>query len=364
MAKQKPVRINLSTKPQEIIATMCEELPAELYQFRKQYGGRNKYMKFEDQLLDKALTEEDSQMTEANEHISRVGNRWITYTMVDYYPQAKYANATHVSFVYYETYGSCGAFFPVYQPNRQSKKECMPKGVMIFTSHFFLRMSERTGKAYRSKELVQEFISTKSTQASQADEDGEVIVKFKGGYGFGVEKSHSPQVLEIRTYLTDGQLSPKQRHKVECLDAYAELLSDGSYIKEVAVGAAYHTYNTPEKAEERGMKRLKALKKLGLEKYAMLQSVLHLSFVRLLEGILDMELTIPQGTLIAQIEAECGINDLVEKYIDYDDSTATEEEDKQFTSDAIDFFCKCARKMKLKSVNRESITAHIDSLMK
>jgi hypothetical protein len=244
------------------------------------------------------------------------------------------------------------------------KKEGQADGVMIFTSHFFQRMSERTGKAYRSKELIQEFISTKSTQASQTDEDGEVIVKFKGGYGFGVEKSLSPHVVEIRTYLTDKQLTPKQRRKVERVDAYAELISDGMYLKEVALHSAYHTYNTPEKAAANGLKKLKAMKKLGLEKPMMLQSALHLSFVRILEDILHLKLTMPQSALICQFEMECGIDEMVHKYIDFDGRTATEEENKQFMADAIDFFCKVAKKMKLKSVNRETITDRINEIVK
>lgn len=362
MAKLKPVRVNLSTKAEEIIATMREEIPAAMYHFRKPYGGKYKYMKFEDEFLDKALNEEKSQMTELGEYISRVGNRWMTYTMVDYYQKAKYANATHVSFIYYETYGSCGAFFPLYNPEsveHMKKKEGQADGVMIFTSHFFQRMSERTGKAYRSRELIQEFISTKSTQASETDADGEVIVKFKGGYGFGVEKSQSPQVVEVRTYLTDKQLTPKQRKKVERVDAYAEILKDGMCMKEVALASSFHTFNTPEKAAAEGLKRLKALKKLGMEKPMLMMMSIHACFVKILEDLLHLTLTMPQSALICQFEKECGLGKLVYKYIDYDESTATEEEGKQFMEDTIDLFSKVAKKMKLKSVNREAIMAHI-----
>lgn len=366
MAKLKPVRVNLSTKAEEIIATMREEIPAALYHFRKPYGGRNKYMKFEDEFLDKALNDEKSQMTELGEYISRVGNRWMTYTMVDYYQKAKYANATHVSFIYYETYGSCGAFFPLYNPGsvkHMKRKEGQADGVMIFTSHFFQRMSERTGKAYRSRELIQEFISTKSTQASETDADGEVIVKFKGGYGFGVEKSQSPRVVEVRTYLTDKQLTPKQRKKVERVDAYAELLAEGMYLKEVALHSAFHTFNTPEKAAAEGLRRYAAMKKLGIEVPMMMMSYIHLCFVRILEDLLHMTLTMPQSALICQFEMECGIEELVHKYKDFDGRTATEEEENQFMEDAIDLFSKVAKKMKLKSVNRETISAHIKELM-
>lgn len=366
MAKQKPVRVNLSTKADEILATMREEIPVAYYHFRKPYGGRRKYMKAEDDLLNKALVEKESQMTDMSEYISRVGNRWMTYTMVDYYPKAHYANATHISFIYYETYGSCGAFFPLFRPDNvrhMKKKEGQTDGVMIFTSHFFQRMSERTGKAYRSRELIQEFISTKSTQVGQYDDDGEVIVKFKGGYGFGVVKSENPQVVEIRTYLTDGQLSPKQRRKVENVDSFAELMSDGMYLKDVAMHTTINTYNTPDAAAANGLKKLKALKKLGMEEPFLLMSAIHLAYVRLLEDILHIEVSIPQGAVIANIETECGVDSLVRKYTGFDARKATKAENDGFTSDLVDFYAKVARKMKLKSVTRDAIVERINELM-
>jgi hypothetical protein len=63
-------------------------------------------------------------------------------------------------------------------------------------------------------------------------------------------------------------------------------------------------------------------------------------------------------------EANRGIDEMVHKYIDFDGRTATEEENKQFMADAIDFFCKVAKKMKLKSVNRETITDRINEIVK
>lgn len=366
MAKIKPVRVNLSTKADEIIATMREEIPSAMYHFRKPYGGRRKYMKFEGELLDKAIAEKESQMTDLNEYISQVGNRWMTYTMVDYYPKSQYANATHVSFIYYETYGSCGAFFPIFRPPSVQDikhKEGQSDGVIIFTSHFFYRLSERTRKAYRSRELIQEFIATKSTQAAQTDEDGKAAVKFKGGYGFGREKSKNPHVIEIRTYLTDGELSASQRKRVENLDAVAELIADGMYMRDVALSSAIHTYNTPEKAAEYGLRKLELLKKISMEKPMMLMAMIHLAYIRLLQDILDIEIDVPQSAVICHIETDCGVDDLVLKYTDYDGRTATEEGNKQFMEDCIAFYCRCAKKMKLRTVNRESITKRIRQIM-
>ena len=367
MAKIKPVRVNLSTKPEEIIATMREEIDGEDYQFQKQYGGRKKYMKYEDQMVDDALINRQSLYTDLNEHISKVGNRWITYTHVQYYPEALYAQAYHFSFIYYETYGSCGAFFPMYDPdkskNRKKNGSGIPTGVVIFTSHFFLRMSERTGKAYRSKELIQEFISTKNDGAFQADEDGDVIVKFKGGYGFGKEKSKNPNVIEIRTFLTDAQLTPAQRRKVEKLDAYSELVGDGMTNREVALGAAYHTYNTVEKAAAKGRRNLKAIKKLGLEKPMAMMAALQMCFVRILEDLLHMELSMAQIVLVGQLMQDCGAEEIVFRYASPKGNKATEEENERLREDMIVLFSKVAKKMELQYVNRETITEYLDKLI-
>ena len=365
MAKIKPVRVNLSTPADEIIATMRAEIPVALYHFRKPYGGNRKYEKAEDKMLDKALAEQKSHMTDICGYISPAGNRWMTYTMVDYYPKALYAYATHISFIYYETYGSCGAFFPLYNPMNATKKKAKEQadGVMIFTSHFFLRMSERTGKAYRSRELIQEFISTKSTQASQTDEDGEVIVKFKGGYGFGVEKSQQPRVVEVRTYLTDKQLSPKQRQKVQTVDAYADIVGEGMYLPEVALGTAMNDLANPGKLESELSKRMKALKKVGMDKNIEYMAYITIGFVRLLEDILHIKVTEQQNVLIMMFATECGIGELTKKYLDFNNDTASEEDNRRIMADTIDLYCRIARKMELKSVNRETITKQMNEIM-
>lgn len=155
MSKTKAVKVNLSTKTAEVIATMREEQPKSWYYFMKTFGGKRKYMKVEDAMLDKALEEEKDQLSDMNYYISPVGNRWISYTHVRYYPKAKYANAFHYSFIYYETYESCGAFFPMYSPKQTKggvvKKGGKPDEMLLFTDHFFYRLSDRSKKKVQVK---------------------------------------------------------------------------------------------------------------------------------------------------------------------------------------------------------------------
>ncbi len=358
MAKKKPVRVNLSTPTADIIATMREEMPKAQYFFRKQFGGKQKYLKTEDELLDKALAEERDQLTDMSYYISPVGNRWICYTHVVYYPRAKYAHAFLYSFIYYETLASCGAFFPSYSPRQRKDGLVKPKGqpdeVLIFTDHFFYQMSERTGKEYRSKDLIREFISTKLEHAMTADEDGDIIAKFTGGHGFGKELEREPRRVEVRTYLTDKQLNNKQRRKCETVDAMYELTKDGMFIKPVVLHTAAQQDFTAEEAAKEGLRRLKAIKKLGMERPMTMLMGIHLGYIRILETILHIEIDMNQSAVIAQTVGD-NAEGIVEKWVNVDFST--DELNAAFDHDLIDCYCRCARAMKLKSVNRDTITA-------
>lgn len=364
MAKKKPVRVNLSTPTADIIVTMREEMPKAQYFFRKQFGGKQKYMKAEDALLDKALAEQRDQLTDMSYYISPAGNRWICYTHVVYYPRAKYAHATHYAFIYYETLGSCGAFFPNYSLRQTKdgvvKPKVKPDEVLIFTSHFFYQMSERTGIEYRSKDLIREFVATKVEHAMTADEEGDIVVKFTDGHGFGKELEHEPRRLEVRTYLTDNQLSNKQRRKCEKVDAWHELTKDGMFIKSVAMNTAAQQDFTDEEAAEEGLRLLKAIKKLGMERPMKILMAAHLGYIRILQDILHIEIDMNKSAVISQIVCD-NAGGIVKKWGGVDCNT--EELKADFERDLIDCYCRCARAMELKSVNRDTITAAVKDIM-
>lgn len=361
MAKEQAVRVNLSTKANDILATMQEELPKAYYFFRKNFGGKQKYLKHEDQMLDKALEEKNDQFTDIDYWISKVGNRWMTYTQAEYFPKAQYANAFHFAFIYYETMASCGAFFPMYDPKKtkggKTKKEGKPDGIILYTDHFFYQMSERTKIEYRSKELIKKFVSTRLENAMTIDKDGEVIVKFKGGYGFGKEYSKNPKFVAIRTFLRDEELNNKQRKACEPVDTMYELVRDGAYLQEVALNTVINSLDDPEKAAAEGMKKLEAMKKMGLEKHATIMIAIHAGFIRMLDETLHRETSLKEGAVILSIENQCRIDKLVNKYVDFDGS---EEQEQQFNLDLIDFYCKVAKQMGLKYVDREKITAFVN----
>ena len=391
-----PMKINLSTQPADLLATMQAELPVAWYHYRKQTGSTLQYQKHEDRLLDQAIAEQRSLVSDTGEWISKVGNRWITYVHTEYFPKALHAVATHVSFIYYETYASCGAFFPLYPPPSASRKakqkKPSPNGIVIYTDHFFLQMSNRTGKKYRSKELIREFITTRDAHAMQADDDGGLVVRFVGGYGFGKWwEQDGIRVCQVRTYLNEkGQdsLNRRQQRLVEKLNAYAVLFEEGMYNPDVARDTAlsasiarnpdvltpisdkidpevlqHLNNNTADSADYLHTldKRMKAIKTLGLEREMQFSTMLAMGYVGLMQQMLNMELNEPQAAIAASfVSMESAA--MTEKYARRDMSAATDAEQQEFMDDYIRMAARTARRMKLRSMTEERIRETVNAL--
>lgn len=221
--KYKPQHVNLSTDPADIVKTMTAEIGAARYHKRKAYGGTRKYELWKQQLHQQAVSQQKDQLSDMTEWISRAGNRWVMYSSEEYLPDVARSLPCHAAFIYYETYASCGAFFPMFPEG--SRK---PNGTAIFTSHFFQRLSERAGIPYRSKAMIQEFISSNfmRSTSSQNKVGGEAYMRFRCGYGIGVVKQLDPfYVIEVRTFLTDEQLSPSQRRRLQLADTDARIVA-------------------------------------------------------------------------------------------------------------------------------------------
>ena len=376
---------------------MQAEVHVAWYQFRKTIGSTLQYQKHEDKLLDQALAEKQSLVSDTVEWISKVGNRWITYVHTEYFPHAMHALATHVSFIYYETYASCGAFFPLYPPTSAGKngkqKKRQPDGIIIYTDHFFLQMSNRTGKKYRSKELIREFITTRDAHAMQMDDDGELVVRFIGGYGFGKWwEQDGIRVCQVRTYLNEkgrDSLNKRQQRLVEKLNAYAVLFEDGMYNPDVARDTAlsasiarnpdvlerYRDEISPEIMQQITnnptteleylkalSKRMDAIKTLGIEREMQFSMMLAMGYAGLMEKMLDMKLNEPQMAIISSyVGMESG--EMVRKYARCDFSTATDAEEKEFEADFTKMSARIARRMKLRSMTEERIARFVGEIM-
>lgn len=397
MSSIEPKKINLSTQPKELLEAMHAEVPVAWYHYRKTIGSALQYRKHENRLTDQAIAERRSLVSDTVEWISKVGNRWITYVHTEYFPHAMSAIATHVSFIYYETYASCGAFFPMYPPpssSKDGKKKQQPNGIIIYTDHFFLQMSNRTGKKYRSKELIREFITTRDSHAMQMDDDGELVVRFVGGYGFGKWwEGDGIRVCQVRTYLNEkgrDSLNRRQQQLVEKLNAYAVLFEGGMYNPDVARDTAVSqslllnpdvltsigdkidpetlqqiTSNPTTQAEyhQTFCKRMEAVKTLGLEREMQFSMMLAMSFAGTMEKMLNLKLDEPQMAIIASyVSMEC--QDMVRKYARRDFSEATDAEQQEFEADFVKMAARVARRMKLRSMTEERIRQFVGDLMK
>lgn len=232
----KQQHVNLRTSPADLLDIMRKEMSAAIYHFRKHYGGVHRYKAYEDQVSRRVMEEKVDAIVPAVEYVSPAGNRWFTYAFVCYNDVVKGVNIFKTSFIYYETIGSCGAVFPFFDDtNDTSKSRGLAKdfnGAVIFTSHFFRRFAERTGIPYRTTELVMRFIEDRGVVPDDT-QDNEIAMRLNKGYAFGVVKQQAPRVIEIRTYLTDQQLSPSQRARIKALKAYHELIKDSKLMSEL-----------------------------------------------------------------------------------------------------------------------------------
>jgi hypothetical protein len=226
----------------------------------------------------------------------------------------------------------------------------------------------------------------------QADDDGGLVVRFVGGYGFGKWwEQDGIRVCQVRTYLNEkggDSLNRRQQRLVEKLNAYAVLYEDGMYNPDVArdaiVSAAITRSpdvlaNISEEIDpelllqissnpttladyQRGLeKRLKAIQTLGLDREMQFATALTMGYVGLMQKMLDMELNEPQVAIVASfVSMECG--DMVEKYARRDMSQATDAEQQEFTDDFARMSARVARRMRLRSMTEERIRETVEKM--
>lgn len=211
--------VTLSTPANEMVKELLEEKEKALYWFLKHFHGEKGYDKMVDALEQKAWIEEKTCISDIVEYISKKGNRWMLFEAARYYPKAKKAKPSFVSFCYYETYGSVGAFLIGY--DQMDTKLEMPF-VVIYTSHFFLRFCQRLGVEMRSRWMVQKFCEAIPGYLIYPYNDKKangltpIDVRLPGSLGRGFARMEGDNtIIEIRTYLTDPELSRKQLKETE-----------------------------------------------------------------------------------------------------------------------------------------------------
>lgn len=204
--------INLNTPSDVLMKELSEDREKAVFWLKKHYHGEKGYEKMRDNLLLKCKNTCKNQSSDTVEYISRNGNRWIVFEYATYYPGASSSNCMPYAFCYYETYASIGAFIPGFSTDKRQKQM---NSCIIYTSHFFERFCERLGIKFRSREMVKRFVECvplQMTTFEDPDENGQMKlnVRLPGSVGRGFRRGGEQNVFEVRTFLTDKQLSNKQ----------------------------------------------------------------------------------------------------------------------------------------------------------
>ena len=207
--------INLYTPSDEMWTTLSEEYEKAKYWMIKQFGGEKRYEAMRDKLLRRCAYGRHSMASDVVYYTSRSGNRWICFENAIYYPDTFASNSMPTCFCYYETASSLGLFMPGFDADSEMNS------VMIFTPHFFQRYAERMGIEGDKKELLLKFATSSCSYTISpldTDENGleKIVVRMSSDCtGHGIRRSGDRNVYEIRTILTDAQLSKAQTARTE-----------------------------------------------------------------------------------------------------------------------------------------------------
>ena len=207
--------INLSTPNDILIKELNADYEKLGYWMRKKVGGSKKLAQLQDHLVLKYQLSGKTQTSDPIEYISANGNKWYGYYKTVKIGGLVYPNST--GFCYYETYGSIGAFVPV-----SSKSIEGMDGVIIFPSHFFLRLSQRLGVGVRSREVVKRFLEMLDNMVIEYKGDSdkrkdEVEVSFSDSVWRGHWRNGDKNVVELNTFLKHTELSGYQMRKAKDL---------------------------------------------------------------------------------------------------------------------------------------------------
>ena len=212
--------VTLSMPTADMVRELLDDQKRAKYWFKKHWHGDKGYDKLQNDLLRKAYDRGKNQFSEIVEYISPKGNRWMMFEAARFYPKANRARTMPVFFCYYETYGSVGAFMIGYD---QMDMNCERPTIVIFTSHFFLRFCQRLKVEMRSRWMVQKFCEAIPGYLIYPYNDKKsnglvpIDIRLPGSLGRGFARTNfeNGTIIEIRTFLTDPELSPKQMRETE-----------------------------------------------------------------------------------------------------------------------------------------------------
>lgn len=210
--------IKLTSTNQQILNELYSDVEKAMYWYHKQFCTASKEnISRTDSLRKKAMYQLQTVCSDYIEYTSSNNNKWIVFSSARYRKDRPLVNVETNAFCYYETIGSIGIFVPLIdKSNGREVKTCL-----IFNSHFFYQMSERTGNDCKTKDMLYKFIGELSeiNIIKRDTEENRIAIDIKLnsgiGRGFLKFKNNDTQIYEIRTFLKDTQLSKSQKNTVK-----------------------------------------------------------------------------------------------------------------------------------------------------
>ena len=215
--------ITVTSTTEQVLRELRTDEPKAMYWLKKMFHGDRGYDKMQTELIERAKNVCRDTRSEVFDYISPTGNRWMVFEHCRYHKDIHYARTIPVAFCYYETYGSVGAFLNGHSQYGDNNKA---PGI-LFTDHFFLRFCQRLGIEMRSRWMVQRFLEIipgiMFQTTGEKDQYGRLKVdcRFPGSIGRGIIRNDGP-LIEVRTYLTDPELTRKQLRDTKTLREIAD----------------------------------------------------------------------------------------------------------------------------------------------
>lgn len=202
--------LKLSSTPQQMVQEITEDKPHLTYWVKRKEAEIRQWVQ-------DTKDQPGTQVRWGIDYTSKNGNHWKTF-FVQHKQIQGHTIVAMVPFIMYETVGSLGIFVPLNQDQGTNTQSC--GGCLLYTSHFFRRLCERTGVDYGSKEMLMRFVLATSeftTHPVKINAQGqqEIIIEMVGGQGMGIRLQDEPMVAEIRTYLHESQLNRQQQKTFE-----------------------------------------------------------------------------------------------------------------------------------------------------
>lgn len=233
------MKINLSTRPQDIIATLSKEWQMCSDAYVTHHGGREAYDKKQDKWLRMVSTAKMSLPHNTFLWESPDGNKWCAFEHTIY--DCGYVHTCHYCFCYYETRPYCGIFFKMGHVNPHETKKVV--GFICYGSHFFERLHERNIYEWKGIDTLVQFIADNHSSAAYCTdmENNKWDIRIGHAIGRGFRHKDCPTAYYIKTVLDDEQLSRKQRKETalgrrigDATSKYIDLPPKAAYEREVS----------------------------------------------------------------------------------------------------------------------------------